>query len=119
MKYQNFKLTYAEQLGLLLLTTRFHTSTRPQDASAQPLTSSSSIQPRLFQTYSRWSSLRRTFPLGKKQNQNTKIIIINIYCLYIYKVVISICLPVCLFECPIISNEPLDRFVSNFDWVPW
>ena len=31
---------------------------------------------------------------------------------YLYKVVIS----VCLFVCPIITLEPLDRFGSNFDW---
>jgi len=30
----------------------------------------------------------------------------------IYKVVIS----VCLFVCPIITQEPLNRFASNFDW---
>ena len=32
--------------------------------------------------------------------------------IYMYKVVIS----VCLFVCPIINQEPLDRFASNFDW---
>ena len=31
--------------------------------------------------------------------------------MYIYKVVIS----VCLFVCHIITQEPLDRFASNFD----
>ena len=33
---------------------------------------------------------------------------------YIYKVVISV--SVCLFIFPIITKEPLDRFVSYFDW---
>ena len=32
--------------------------------------------------------------------------------LYIYKFVIS----VCLFVCPILTQEPLDWFASNFDW---
>jgi len=32
--------------------------------------------------------------------------------IYIYKVVIS----VCLFVCPIITHEPLDRFASKFNW---
>ena len=31
---------------------------------------------------------------------------------YIYKVVISVCLFVCLIK----AQEPLDRFASNFDW---
>ena len=31
---------------------------------------------------------------------------------YIYKVVIS----VCLFVCPIITQEPMDHFASKFDW---
>ena len=31
---------------------------------------------------------------------------------YIYQVEIS----VCFFVCPIITQEPLDRFVSNYDW---
>ena len=35
--------------------------------------------------------------------------------IYIYKVVIS----VCLFVFPIITQEPLDRFASNFDWGTW
>ena len=35
--------------------------------------------------------------------------------IYIYKVVIS----VCLFVCSIITQEPLNRFASNFDWVTW
>ena len=39
---------------------------------------------------------------------NFKIYILSI----LYKVVISIC----QFVCPIITQEPLDRFVSNFDW---
>ena len=32
--------------------------------------------------------------------------------IFMYKVVIS----VCLFVCPIITHEPVDRFASNFDW---
>ena len=32
--------------------------------------------------------------------------------MYIYKVVIS----VCLFVCPIKTQETLDRFASNFNW---
>ena len=32
--------------------------------------------------------------------------------IYIHKVVIS----VCLFVCPIITQKPLDRFASSFDW---
>ena len=32
------------------------------------------------------------------------------------KVVISVCLFVCLFGCPMITQGPLDRFASNFDW---
>ena len=33
---------------------------------------------------------------------------------YIHKVIIS----VCLFVCPYIMQEPLDRNASNFDWGP-
>ena len=33
----------------------------------------------------------------------------------IHKVVITVCLPVCLFVCPIITQEPLDRFASKFE----
>ena len=33
---------------------------------------------------------------------------------YIYKVGISVCLPVCLIGCPSINYEPLDRFASTF-----
>ena len=36
---------------------------------------------------------------------------------YLYKIVISHCLHVCLFVCPIITPELLDRFASNFNWV--
>ena len=32
--------------------------------------------------------------------------------IYIYTVVIT----VCLFVCPIITREPFDQFASNFDW---
>ena len=39
----------------------------------------------------------------------------NIYIIYIYKVVIS----VCLFVFPIITQEPLYRFASNFGWGTW
>ena len=35
---------------------------------------------------------------------------------YIYKVVISVCLPVCLFVCPIITQKIMYWFASNFDW---
>ena len=38
------------------------------------------------------------------------------YLFYKYKVVISVCLSACLFVCPIITQEPLNRFASNFDW---
>ena len=38
----------------------------------------------------------------------------SIYIIYIYKVVISVF--VCLFVCPIITEEPLNRFDSNFNW---
>ena len=31
--------------------------------------------------------------------------------IYVYKVIFD-----CLFECPIISQQPLVRFASNFDW---
>ena len=34
---------------------------------------------------------------------------------HIYKEVISVCLFACLFVCPIITQEPLDWFVSNFE----
>ena len=36
--------------------------------------------------------------------------------IYIYKAVISVFLFACLFVCPIITQKPLDRFASNFDW---
>jgi len=39
---------------------------------------------------------------------------LSIYIIYIYKVVISVF--VCLFVCPIITEEPLNRFASNFNW---
>ena len=35
--------------------------------------------------------------------------------IYIYKVVIQAC--VCLFGCPIITQEPFDRLAKHFDWV--
>ena len=34
----------------------------------------------------------------------------------IYTVVISVCMFVCLFECPVITHESLGRFASNFKW---
>jgi len=37
--------------------------------------------------------------------------------IYIYKVVISVILSVCLFICPIITQEPLGSFALNFDAV--
>ena len=41
---------------------------------------------------------------------------LNVYNnLYMYKVVIS----VCLFECPIKPEEPLGRFASIFNWETW
>ena len=41
----------------------------------------------------------------------------NIRILNFYKSIICIlCLGVCLFVCPIITHEPLDRTVSSFDW---
>ena len=35
--------------------------------------------------------------------------------IFIYKVVIS----VCQFVCPIITQEPFNRFTSKFDWETW
>ena len=51
--------------------------------------------------------------VDKENCQNLKPLKIkndDILLIYIYKVVISVC--------PIITKEPLDRFVSNFDWGP-
>ena len=49
---------------------------------------------------------------------NIKIGRIYIYIyIYIYKVLISfVCLSFCLFIFPIITQEPVARFASNFDW---
>ena len=40
-------------------------------------------------------------------------VLVHCKCIYIYKVVISVCLFVCLFVCPIKTQ---DRFALNFDW---
>ena len=34
----------------------------------------------------------------------------------IYTYIKLLSLIVCLFVCPIITQEPLDRLISNFDW---
>ena len=38
------------------------------------------------------------------------------YNLYVYMVIISVCLSASLFVFPIITQGPLNRFASNFDW---
>ena len=55
-----------------------------------------------------------SFSISSQDKLNVKGKLKSQMCYYvsIYKAVI----PVCLFVRPIITQEPLDRFVSNFDW---
>ena len=54
----------------------------------------------------------------RPSNMNTTDCSVHVHCkcIYIYKVVISVCLFVCLFVCPIKTQEPQYRFAPNFDW---
>ena len=55
-----------------------------------------------------------SFSISSQDKLNVKGKLKSQMCYYvsIYKAVI----PVCLFVRPIITQDPLDRFVSNFDW---
>ena len=57
-------------------------------------------------------SLSRTRIRALLDKQRTQRVNSSHYIISIYKVVIFVCLIVCL----IITQEPLDRFASNFDW---